>query len=93
MFGNAQQEAPVRRARAALCASPVFALRDLNVDAVAGQLIISGNVHCYYHKQLAQELVRSVSEGIRVINAVSVEDGRQRGDGAYWKDEPSFIGG
>ncbi len=92
MFGNAQ-EAPVRRARAALGASPVFALRDLNVDAVAGELIISGNVRCYYHKQLAQEAVRSVADGIRVINSVSVEDWGQRGDSAYWKDEPSFIGG
>ncbi len=92
MFGNAQ-EAPVRRARAALRASPVFALRDLNVDAVAGQLIISGNVHCYYHKQLAQEVVRGVADGIRVTNSVAVEDWGQRGDSAYWKDEPSFIGG
>ena len=91
MLGNAQEDS-VRRARAALLASPVPALRDLKVDAFAEKLIISGSVHCFYHKQLAQEVIRNAVDGIRVVNAVSVEDGGQRADNAYWNDEPSFIG-
>lgn len=91
MLVSAQEE-PVHRARAALRASPVSALRELNVEAMAEKLIISGSVHCFYHKQLAQEVVRSVVEGIRVINAVSVDERGQRADGVYSKDEPSFIG-
>jgi len=89
MLRDAQQDA-VQRARAALLNSPVVALRDLDVGAVGGRLIISGKVNCFYHKQLAQEVVRSVLEGIRVTNAVSVVDSRRRQDDAYLSD--SFIG-
>lgn len=86
------QEEPVHKARAALRASPVSALRDLNVEGMGGKLIISGRVHCFYHKQLAQEVVRSVVGGVRVINAVSVDERGQRADGVCSKDELSFIG-
>ena len=84
------QEDPVRTARAALRDSPVVALRDLDVAAVGERLILSGKVNCFYHKQLAQEVVRSVLDGVRVTNAVSVVDSRRRQDDAYRSD--SFIG-
>ncbi len=62
------------RAQNALSASPVFALRDLRVDQRGHQLLISGFVSSYYHKQLAQEVVRAVAEGTEVVNSVSVRD-------------------
>ena len=57
---------------------------------MGGRVIISGKVNCFYQKQLAQEVVRSVLEGIRVTNAVKVEDSQRRQDDAYLED--SFIG-
>jgi hypothetical protein len=63
------------RAQKALSASPVFALRELRVDQKDDQLMISGHVSSFYHKQLAQEVVRAVAEGIEVVNSVKVRDG------------------
>lgn len=62
------------RAQKALSASPVFALRDLRVDQRGEQLLISGLVSSFYHKQLAQEVVRAVAEGIEVVNSITVND-------------------
>lgn len=62
------------RAQKALSASPVFALRDLRVDQKGEQLLISGLVSSFYHKQLAQEVVRAVAEGVEVVNSITVND-------------------
>jgi hypothetical protein len=63
------------RAQKALSASPVFALRDLRVDQEEEHLRISGLVSSFYHKQLAQEVVRAVAEGVQVVNTVTVREG------------------
>ena len=47
-------------------------------------VIVSGEVHCFYHKQLAQEVVRGVLEGIRVTNAISVRDPRGAATTPIW---------
>lgn len=60
------------RAKTALAASPVQALRDLTVDTIEGGLLISGRVSSFYHKQLAQEVVRAVATWIEVTNSVEV---------------------
>jgi hypothetical protein len=65
--------APVDRARIALSHSPIHALRQLRVDQSETELHISGCVESYYHKQLAQESVRAVAAGWRVVNAVAVD--------------------
>ena len=62
------------RAQKALSASPVFALRELRVDEREERLMISGLVSSFYHKQLAQEVVRAVAEGIEVVNTITVRD-------------------
>jgi hypothetical protein len=62
------------RAQKALSASPIFALRELRVDQKDNRLLISGLVSSFYHKQLAQEVVRAVAEGIEVVNSVNVRD-------------------
>jgi hypothetical protein len=60
------------RAQSALASSPIYELRDLQVEQREGSLLISGAVSSFYHKQLAQEVVRSVCQGIDVVNAIDV---------------------
>jgi hypothetical protein len=60
------------RAQTALRASPIFALRELRVEQTGDALLISGLVSSFYHKQLAQEVVRAVAEGLEVINTIHV---------------------
>lgn len=61
------------RAQAALTNSPFYELRELQVEQRNGALVISGCVSSFYHKQLAQEVVRSVCSGIEVVNSIRVE--------------------
>jgi len=63
------------RAQSALAASPIYELRDLSVYQHNGNLLISGTVSSFYHKQLAQEVVRTVCESIEieVINSIRVK--------------------
>lgn len=61
------------KAQGALSGSPIHALRDLRVDSADGSLQITGRVDSFYHKQLAQEAVRAVAEGVRVVNHTNVE--------------------
>ncbi|HEX3725134.1 MAG TPA: BON domain-containing protein [Pirellulales bacterium] len=60
------------RAQSALAASPVYALRDLQVEHQGETLLISGWVASFYHKQLAQEVVRQAAEGVEVVNSIQV---------------------
>ncbi len=60
------------RAQRALTSSPIFDLRRLRVDQVDERLLISGRVNSFYHKQLAQELVRAVAAGMSVVNSIDV---------------------
>ena len=61
------------RAQAALTSSPFYDLRDLQVEQHGEALLISGSVSSFYHKQLAQEVVRSVCKGIEVVNSIQVQ--------------------
>ena len=61
------------RAQRALADSPFYELRELQVDQRDNALIISGIVSSFYHKQLAQEVVRTVCKGIEVINSIQVQ--------------------
>ncbi|MCS7305862.1 MAG: BON domain-containing protein [Thermoguttaceae bacterium] len=67
--------------RSALAESPIHELRTLQVEPVQNGLVLSGTVSSYYHKQLAQELVRSFCDrvGLALINRIQVEWGKQRG--------------
>lgn len=61
------------RAQAALSNSPFYELRKLQVERRRDGLLISGCVSSFYHKQLAQEVVRSVSADTNVINSIHVK--------------------
>ena len=59
-------------AQQALAASHVFALRELLVEQHGETLLISGRVSSFYHKQLAQEIIRHAVEGVEVVNSIHV---------------------
>lgn len=67
-----------QRAQAALASSSVVELRDLTVCCEGEQLLISGRVDCFYHKQLAQETVRRHAADLRMVNRVNVERSQLR---------------
>lgn len=62
------------RAKMALEKSSIYALHELNVAHRGDALIITGRVECYYHAQVAQEVVRhALPKKIHVVNEVEVE--------------------
>jgi hypothetical protein len=61
------------RAQSALASSPIYDLRELRVEQRNGSLVIHGCVSSFYHKQLAQEVVRSVCRDIELINSIRVQ--------------------
>ena len=62
------------QAQTALDHSPIYELRDLQVEPQNGALVICGVVSSFYHKQLAQEVVRAVCRDIEIelVNSVRV---------------------
>lgn len=73
------------RAQEALLRSRIFDLRRLAVDQEGEAVVLRGRVSSFYHKQLAQELVRTAIDGLEVVNAISVVYGVDRGDaGLEW---------
>src|SRR5262245_49028176 len=60
------------RARVALQRSKIYTLRKLHVEEADGAIILRGRVESFYHKQLAQELIRTAIEGVEVINGLQV---------------------
>lgn len=61
------------RAQSALRASPIYLLRQIRVERSETSLLLSGRVDTYYHKQLAQELVRAVCNEVPVVNTIAVD--------------------
>ena len=60
-------------ASSVLSRSPVRDLRRIRVDGKADHLKLSGKVRSYYHKQLAQETVRGIARGMRLVNQIQVK--------------------
>jgi hypothetical protein len=60
------------RVQNALAASPIGSLRELRVERHGSSLHLHGLVQCFYHKQLAQEIARSLAGDLEVINSVAV---------------------
>ena len=63
------------RVEEALEQSSIHALRDLTVEQRGETLTLRGSVTTFYHKHLAQELIRAITEDCRcnLVNAVAVE--------------------
>jgi len=60
------------KAQSALTESGVVALRDLQVEHVGDGLLLRGVVSSFYHKQLAQEMVRVVIGDVALVNDIDV---------------------
>ena len=63
---------PVVEARAALSRSTIYVLRKLQVERDGEGIALRGSVESFYHKQLAQELVRAAVDGVKVSNLLAV---------------------
>jgi hypothetical protein len=61
------------RAQEALASSHFYELRELAVESREDVLVLSGSVSSFFHKQLAQEVVRSLCEDVELLNAIRVE--------------------
>ena len=68
------------RAQRALRGSCIHALRELQVEQVDETLVLSGSVDTFYHKQLAQELVRNVADGCELVNQIDVQYAARHAD-------------
>jgi osmotically-inducible protein OsmY len=66
------------RARDALGRSAIYVLREIEVDLDGDALMLTGMVDSFYHKQLAQEIVKGVADGLEVVNALRVVYNRER---------------
>jgi osmotically-inducible protein OsmY len=55
-----------------LSSSSIRDLRQIRVDRLENKIELSGTVRSFYHKQLAQESIRTVAGGLQVINRVAV---------------------
>jgi len=57
--------------------SKIFDIRALDVDQEAEYVVLRGSVDSFYHKQLAQELVKMGIDGVEVVNEIEVDYSRQ----------------
>jgi hypothetical protein len=60
------------RANKALARSHVSEIQQLMVQSHCAGVFLIGRVRSYYHKQLAQELVRNALDGGQIVNEVQV---------------------
>ena len=68
------------RAKAILGRSRIFDLRALEVEQEEECVVLRGSVDSFYHKQLAQELLKTSIDGVEVINEIHVDYSRQRAE-------------
>jgi len=60
------------KAQQALSECTVYALRDVVIERDGETLVLVGEVSSFYHKQLAQEIVRQSADGVEVVNTINV---------------------
>jgi hypothetical protein len=73
-------------ARTVLGRSKIFDIRALDVDQAADSVVLRGSVDSFYHKQLAQEMIKTSLEGVEVINEIRVDYSRDRtADDCDWQ--------
>ncbi len=51
---------------ATLARHPYFRMRPLSVEATEGRVVLQGVVATYYHKQVAQEMIRKI-DGVHAV--------------------------
>jgi hypothetical protein len=63
----------VAHAKEVLNRSTLADIRSLDVESDGERLVLTGIVGSYFHKQLAQELVRNAIDDLEIANAIGVE--------------------
>ena len=71
---ESSQSSIAEAATAVLASSSIRELRHIRVDGRENKIQLSGQVRSFYHKQLAQESVRTVAGGVQVINRLDVSE-------------------
>lgn len=66
------------RVREALTRCSIYVLREIEVELDGEAIMLNGCVDSFYHKQLAQEIVKNVVDGVEVVNALRVVYNRER---------------
>ncbi|HTU25938.1 MAG TPA: BON domain-containing protein [Pirellulales bacterium] len=57
----------------ALRQSPHFSRRNVRIETQAGDVVLRGTVSSYYHKQMAQEVLRRIDGVRRIENRLEVD--------------------
>jgi osmotically-inducible protein OsmY len=57
----------------ALNQSPHFSRRQVRFETREGAVVLRGTVSSYYHKQMAQEILRRVDGVLRIENRLEVD--------------------
>jgi hypothetical protein len=68
------------QAKAVLGGSRIFDLRTLHVAQESECVVLRGSVDSFYHKQLAQEMIKTSLEGVEVVNEIRVDYRRNSGE-------------
>ena len=61
-----------RAAQLRLAKTGYQTLRSVECSFRDGRIVLRGEVPSYYHKQLAQEVVRHAVDGVEVLNSIHV---------------------
>ena len=72
MFSVASDDT-LTRAKAALSKSRIRDLQRLTISQGEDRIVLYGRASSYYHKQLAQELIRCELPDVEVVNKMQVE--------------------
>jgi osmotically-inducible protein OsmY len=70
---RATRPALLEQVQGALSRSPYVTARDLRVETNEGVVRLEGAVRSFFHKQMAQELIRRVDGVERIENCLQVE--------------------
>ncbi|QDV27657.1 BON domain-containing protein [Aureliella helgolandensis] len=56
-----------------LAESPIADVRRIRVEQDGNRVLLHGQVHSFYAKQMAQETVRRAGQGLHIVNSVNVD--------------------
>ena len=74
MAGSFLEPEVEQQVREALAASPIHSHRRIRVEHSGDKLFLHGRVESFYYKQLAQEVVRNICNGLQLSNDLDVDE-------------------
>jgi osmotically-inducible protein OsmY len=63
-----------QQVRVALDNCPIHSVRRVRVDHDGHAVHLRGSVESFYYKQLAQEVVRTICNGVEIVNEIAVDE-------------------